>query len=75
MWKEHEISLEKDMFINLSKKFALYFTKKCIKNKLFDEGVSRFKKLAQNPQHPEILCMFITYDSFTTKMVILIILL
>jgi len=45
-WKEYEKKLETELLINLSKKFALYFTKKCIRNKLYDAGVSRFKKLA-----------------------------
>jgi hypothetical protein len=68
-WKEYEKKLETELLINLSKKFAMYFTKKCIRNKLFEASVARFKKLAQNPNHPELLCIFITYDSFIANMV------
>ena len=45
-WKEYEKKLENELLVNLSKKFTLYFTKKCIRNKLYEAGVTRFKNLA-----------------------------
>ena len=51
-WKEYEKKLENELLINLSKKFAIYFTMKCLRIKLYEAAVTRFKKLAQNPHHP-----------------------
>jgi hypothetical protein len=35
-----------------------------LKGGLFFNALERFKLLAWNPKHKEVLCMFITYDSF-----------
>ena len=35
-----------------------------LKQRLYDNAVNRFRSFAQNPEHREVLCQIITYDSF-----------
>lgn len=35
--------------VSKAKKFALYFTRKVIKDTLYEAGIKRFKMLVQNP--------------------------
>lgn len=52
-----------------SRKFALYFIKMVLKTALYENSVKKFTMLAANPEHKEVLCMYITYKSFLANMV------
>ena len=45
LFKKIERRLEESFIVSKSMKFALYFTRKVIKNTLYDAGVKRFKML------------------------------
>lgn len=43
--------------------------KMVLKNELFESSVSKFRLMVVNPEHKQILCQYITYESFIKNMV------